>query len=170
MTTPSSTPSVPLVDESTTDVPTLTRTTSEPITDLTPTTSEPITEPEPKKKARAPKAKKASSDANKASDDTNKENEDPDAAEKRPKRAKKDPEQDQPKSKRGHARPHRRLDSDTIVARIDKLDRRIQRAQTQLSEATRHAQGYKREMTFRPDEKPKSMEETLEESSEKAEA
>ena len=166
MTTPSSTPSAPLVDESTTDVPTLTRTTSEPITDLTRTTSEPITEPEPKKKARAPKAKKASDDT----DDTNKENENPDAAEKRPKRAKKDPEQDQPKSKRGHARPHRRLDSETIVARIDKLDRRIQRAQTQLSEATRHAQGYKREMTFRPDEKPKSMEETLEESIEKGEA
>ena len=166
MTTPSSTPSVPLVDESTTDVPTLTRTTSEPITDLTPTTSEPITEPEPKKKARAPKAKKASDDT----DDTNKENEDPDAAEKRPKRAKKDPEQDQPKSKRGHARPHRRLDSETIVARIDKLDRRIQRAQTQLSEATRHAQGYKREMTFRPDEKPKSIEEKLEASIEKGEA
>ena len=166
MTTPSSTPSAPLVDESTTDVPTLTRTTSEPITDLTRTTSEPITEPQPKKKARAPKAKKASDDT----DDTNKENETPDAAEKRPKRAKKDPEQDQPKSKRGHARPHRRLDSETIVARIDKLDRRIQRAQTQLSEATRHAQGYKREMTFRPDEKPKSMEETLEESIEKGEA
>lgn len=155
MTTPSSTPSAPLVDESTTDVPTLTR-----------TTSEPITEPEPKKKARAPKAKKASDDT----DDTNKENEDPDAAEKRPKRAKKDPEQDQPKSKRGHARPHRRLDSETIVARIDKLDRRIQRAQTQLSEATRHAQGYKREMTFRPDEKPKSIEEKLEASIEKGEA
>ncbi len=62
------------------------------------------------------------------------------------------------------------MDSDTIVARIDKLDRRIQRAQTQLSEATRHAQGYKREMTFRPDDKPKSMEETLEESIEKGEA
>ena len=155
----SSAPPDLLVDESTQDIPTLTR-----------TTSEPITEPEPKKKARAPKAKKASDDTSKASDDTNKENENPDAAEKRPKRAKKDPEQDQPKSKRGHARPHRRLDSETIVARIDKLDRRIQRAQTQLSEATRHAQGYKREMTFRPDEKPKSIEETLEESIEKGEA
>ena len=139
MTTPSSAPSASpdtLVDESTQDIPALTR-----------TTSEPITEPEPKKKPRVPKGKKAPGD-------DNKENEDPDAAPKRPKRAKKDPDAsgaDQPKSKRGHARPHRRLESETIVARIEKLDRRIQRAQTQLAEATRHAQGYKREMTFRPD-------------------
>jgi len=55
-------------------------------------------------------------------------------------------------AKRSQARPHRRLETETIIARLEKLKKRIARTSTQLEDATRHAEGYEREMTFRKDE------------------
>jgi hypothetical protein len=145
-----------LPDETTQDPPSLARTASEPL---------PVDDaaqeatPPSKKRPRAPKTKADKPKKEKAESDAG-------ASPKPPKRVKRpangptspeDPPPDQDskpvptKSKRGQARPHRRLDSGTIVARIEKLDKRIRRAQSQLTEATRHVQGYRREMTFRPD-------------------
>lgn len=149
-----------LISEGTCDIPALTRSLSGPlpdVSDLKEDTADPdnssASKATPKKKGRAPKAEG--------------DKEDPDAP-KRAKRPKKEPsDPEKPKSKRGQARPHRRLDTETISARIEKLDKRITRAQGQLTEATRHVQGYRREMTFRPEEESKK-EQTLEESLEKS--
>ena len=58
----------------------------------------------------------------------------------------------QPRKKRGPARPHRRLDIETIVSRITKLEKRRQRAKEQLEDATRHVEGYQAERDFREQE------------------
>ena len=159
----------PLVDDATVEIPCLSRTLSEPLPDATEEEETKAEEKkEPKRKARPSKAK-ADSDPDQTGQD----------APKRAKRAKKDPGDpsapqapnedqpkpttEQPKSKRGQARPHRRLDTEAIVARIEKLDRRIHRAQAQLVDATRHVQSYRREMKFRPSLEGKEGEKTLEE-------
>jgi hypothetical protein len=131
-----------LIDESTMDAPSLSRTLSDPPEEET---------SEKPKKAKADSKKKKGSPAQ-AEGDT-----------KRPK--KEATPTDQPKSKRGQARPHRRLDTETITARIEKLDKRIKRATAQVVDATRNVEGYRREMTFRPSEKSleEKLEETLEE-------
>lgn len=61
-------------------------------------------------------------------------------------------EQRQPRKKRGPARPHRRLDIETINSRISKLEKRRQRAKEQLEDATRHVEGYQAERDFREQE------------------
>ena len=58
----------------------------------------------------------------------------------------------QPRKKRGPARPHRRLDIETIHSRITKLEKRRQRAKEQLEDATRHVEGYQAERDFREQE------------------
>lgn len=58
----------------------------------------------------------------------------------------------QPRKKRGPARPHRRLDIETINSRISKLEKRRQRAKEQLEDATRHVEGYQAEREFREQE------------------
>lgn len=58
----------------------------------------------------------------------------------------------QPRKKRGPARPHRRLDIETITSRIEKLEKRRLRAKEQLEDATRHVEGYQAERKFREHE------------------
>jgi hypothetical protein len=58
----------------------------------------------------------------------------------------------QPRKKRGPARPHRRLDIDTINLRRAKLEKRRLRAKEQLEDATRHVEGYRAEREFRDQE------------------
>lgn len=55
----------------------------------------------------------------------------------------------EPRKKRGPARPHRRLDIETISSRIAKLEKRRLRAKEQLEDATRHVEGYQAERDFR---------------------
>jgi hypothetical protein len=56
------------------------------------------------------------------------------------------------RKKRGPARPHRRLDTETINLRITKLEKRRLRAKEQLEDATRHVEGYQAEREFREQE------------------
>jgi hypothetical protein len=67
-------------------------------------------------------------------------------------KAKPDGEPRQPRKKRGPARPHRRLDIETINSRIAKLEKRRLRAKEQLEDATRHVEGYRAEREFRDQE------------------
>jgi hypothetical protein len=55
----------------------------------------------------------------------------------------------QPKAKRGPARPHRRLAVEVIDTRITKLQKRLDRAKSQIEDAARHVEGYLRERDFR---------------------
>ena len=61
----------------------------------------------------------------------------------------------EPRKKRGPARPHRRLDIETINSRIAKLEKRRLRAKEQLEDATRHVEGYQAERDFREQETAK---------------
>ena len=61
----------------------------------------------------------------------------------------------EPRQKRGPARPHRRLDTDVIEERIAKLKKRLNRAKSQIEDATRHVEGYLRERQFREQEAAK---------------
>jgi hypothetical protein len=65
----------------------------------------------------------------------------------KPKEKKADP--GAPKPKRGPARPHRRLALDVIESRITKLQKRLDRAKSQIEDASRHVEGYLRERDFR---------------------
>ena len=58
----------------------------------------------------------------------------------------------QPRIKRGPARPHRRLAVDVIDSRITKLQKRLDRARSQIDDAGRHVEGYLRERDFRAKE------------------
>lgn len=51
--------------------------------------------------------------------------------------------------KRGPPRPHRKLDTDVLNGRIEKLNKRITRAKQQLEDAQRHIEGYNKEFLFR---------------------
>lgn len=62
------------------------------------------------------------------------------------------PKSDQPRAKRGPARPHRRLATDVIDQRITKLQKRLDRARSQIEDAARHVEGYLRERDFRAKE------------------
>jgi hypothetical protein len=53
--------------------------------------------------------------------------------------------------KRGPPRPHRKLAQDVLDKRIHKLQRRIERVQTQLDDAQRHIVGYRNEEQYRKD-------------------
>ena len=55
----------------------------------------------------------------------------------------------QAKPKRGPARPHRRLATEVIDLRIAKLQKRLDRAKSQIEDAGRHVEGYLRERDFR---------------------
>ena len=55
----------------------------------------------------------------------------------------------QPRKKRGPARPHRRLEMETITSRIEKLEKRRLRSKEQFEDATRHVEGYQAERNFR---------------------
>ena len=67
----------------------------------------------------------------------------------KPKPIKVPGEPKQPRVKRGPARPHRRLENDVINSRIEKLQKRLDRAKGQVEDASRHIEGYKREREFR---------------------
>jgi hypothetical protein len=58
----------------------------------------------------------------------------------------------EPKPKRGPARPHRRLAAEVIDSRIAKLQKRLDRAKSQIEDAGRHVEGYLRERDFRDKE------------------
>ena len=64
----------------------------------------------------------------------------------------KNPDPTTPKPKRGPARPHRRLAADVIDLRISKLQKRLERARSQIEDASRHVEGYLRERDFRAKE------------------
>ena len=53
---------------------------------------------------------------------------------------------------RGPARPHRRLDLEVINLRVAMLQNRLERARSQAEDATRHVEGYLRELEFRKQE------------------
>ena len=59
-----------------------------------------------------------------------------------------------PRVKRGPARPHRRLAVEVIDSRITKLQKRLDRARSQIDDAGRHVEGYLRERDFRAKEAP----------------
>lgn len=59
---------------------------------------------------------------------------------------------DGPVKKRGPPRPHRKLSGDILKTRITKLQKRIDRAQSQLQDAERHIAGYLRESSMRDSE------------------
>jgi hypothetical protein len=67
---------------------------------------------------------------------------------------------DQPKAKRGPARPHRRLAAEVIELRIAKLQKRLDRAKSQIEDASRHVEGYLRERDFRAKEEKATAPET----------
>jgi len=56
------------------------------------------------------------------------------------------------KGKRTPARPHRRLDLETIDSRITKLQKRLDHAKTQITDAERHVEGYMKEKHYRDEE------------------
>lgn len=56
------------------------------------------------------------------------------------------------KGKRTPARPHRRLDLETIDSRITKLQKRLDHAKTQIADAERHVDGYVKEKHYRDEE------------------
>jgi hypothetical protein len=74
---------------------------------------------------------------------------------KQSKQSKKDPGQPPkpkkttPGKKRGPARPYKRLSQDTLDSRITKLQKRMDRAQTQAAETEGFLVKYKREQAFR---------------------
>ena len=68
----------------------------------------------------------------------------------------------QPRKKRGPARPHRRLDIETITSRIEKLEKRRQRAKEQFEDASRHVEGYQAERNFREQETAEADNDTKE--------
>ncbi len=70
----------------------------------------------------------------------------------KPTKAKSERDPSQPRAKRGPARPHRRLTSDVIDSRIAKLQKRLDRAKSQIEDAGRHVEGYLRERDFRAKE------------------
>lgn len=51
--------------------------------------------------------------------------------------------------KRGPPRPHRKLDKEVLAGRIEKLQRRIERAKGQLEDAERHIDAYTKEAKYR---------------------
>ena len=86
-----------------------------------------ITEATPDDETPAPKPKKAKSE----------------------KKSKRDP-----KKKRGPPRPHRKISNGILDQRIQKLQKRIDKAKAQLEDATRHIEGYHRESSYRTNEEP----------------
>ncbi len=87
---------------------------------------------------KAPKAKKGKTEK---ADKTEK-----------PTKVKSDKVSTQPRAKRGPARPHRRLAVEVIDSRITKLQKRLDRAKSQIEDASRHVEGYLRERDFRAKE------------------
>ena len=59
-----------------------------------------------------------------------------------------------PKKKRGPPRPHRKISNYVLEQRIQKLQKRIDKAKAQLEDATRHIEGYHRESSYRTNEEP----------------
>ena len=53
------------------------------------------------------------------------------------------------KKKRGPPRPHRQVAPDVLATRLSKLQKRIEKAKTQLADATRHFDGYNNERMYR---------------------
>lgn len=51
--------------------------------------------------------------------------------------------------KRGPPRPHRKLSDEILHGRIEKLQKRINRAKGQLEDAERHIEGYVKEEKYR---------------------
>jgi hypothetical protein len=56
--------------------------------------------------------------------------------------------------KRGPPRPHRRLEADVLHGRIEKLQKRIDKAKGVLEEAERHIDVYNKEKKYRAAEAP----------------
>ena len=60
--------------------------------------------------------------------------------------------------KRGPPRPHRNVPDVTLQLRLTKLQKRIDKSRAQFEEATRHIEGYRREVTYRGAELPGTSE------------
>jgi hypothetical protein len=58
--------------------------------------------------------------------------------------------------KRGPPRPHRNVPETTLQVRLAKLQKRIDKSRAQFEEATRHIEGYQREVTYRAADAPSS--------------
>ena len=114
----------------------------------------PVTLEVPKSKKRAEKGEKAEK-AEKAEKTEKTEKADKPEKLEKPEKTKKPSKVEangQPKPKRGPARPHRRLATDVIDLRITKLQKRLDRAKSQIEDAGRHVEGYLRERDFRAKE------------------
>ena len=53
------------------------------------------------------------------------------------------------RKKRGPPRPHRQVPDEVLSMRISKLLKRMEKAKTQLADATRHFDGYQNEQKYR---------------------
>lgn len=64
---------------------------------------------------------------------------------------------DKPKGtrRRGPPRPHKKLADTVLLARSEKLQKRIDKARGQLDEAERHLSGYAQEVKYRAEESVK---------------
>ena len=58
--------------------------------------------------------------------------------------------------KRGPPRPHCNVPELTLQLRLTKLQKRIDKSRAQFEEATRHIEGYRREVTYRGADLPVS--------------
>ena len=108
----------------------------------------PVTLEVPKSKKRAEKGEKAEKTEKTEKADKPEKLEKPEKT-KKPSKVEAN---GQPKPKRGPARPHRRLAWDVIELRITKLQKRLDRAKSQIEDAGRHVEGYLRERDFRAKE------------------
>ena len=114
-------------------------------------------------KVTPPKAKKAKTDKSKGKD-TSQDAQNPSAGktpqstksvqspQTTPSHSAQPTQPTQPRIKRGPARPHRRLEMEVIDSRITKLQKRLDRARSQIDDAARHVEGYLRERDFRAKE------------------
>ena len=110
------------------------------------------------KKAKADKSKpksqptQAKTDSNASGSTESTESESAESAKSNTSTQQAQPAHTQPRIKRGPARPHRRLAVDVIDSRITKLQKRLDRARSQIDDAARHVEGYLRERDFRAKE------------------
>lgn len=56
------------------------------------------------------------------------------------------------KKKRGPPRPHKKISNDVLQQRVQKLQKRIDKARNQLEDASRHIDAYNKEKAYREGE------------------
>ena len=129
---------------------------ADPLHDPTQGTATPSDKIKLPKTPRAPKRPKPSESEQATGEEAS------ESAPKAPKKTKKSKDGSSPQQKRGQARPHKRLQLEVITARLEKLNKRIERTSQQLADARRHAEGYNQEIVHRNSENPNPLAAELE--------